>query len=98
MKTAVADTSIECYHDLRDDGTLTKRQAQVMAVIQHGRDYSLQELVMLTGLPINIVSGRVNELKSNELKRLEHGPKRKCMLTQRTIHPVRLPVKQEELF
>lgn len=90
MKTAVAETSLLAYDDLRKTGKLTERQAQVMAVIQPGRDYSLQEISLLCGLPINIVSGRVNELKNDPLNKLEHADKRKCSLTNHTCHPVRL--------
>jgi hypothetical protein len=90
MKTQVAETSIDAYHALQREGTLTKRQAQVMEQVQPGRDYSLQELVQLTGLPVNVISGRCNELRA--AKRLELGPERKCSLTGRTIHPVRLPL------
>jgi hypothetical protein len=42
MKASVAVTSIDAYHSLKRDGTLTKRQAQVMEQVQPGRDYSLQ--------------------------------------------------------
>jgi hypothetical protein len=94
---SVVETSIEAFHAIKSDGTLTNRQKQVMAVIRLGRDYSLQELVMLTGLPVNVISGRVNELKG-EVGLLEHGPTRKCTLTNRTIHPVRLRPAQGELF
>jgi len=86
---AVASTSIETYHDLKADGTLGKRQAQVMAAVQPGLDYSLQELCRLTGLPVNVISGRCNELR--ELGLLELGPTRPCRHTGRSIHPVRRP-------
>lgn len=89
MKTAVADTSIQAYHSMRGDGSLTRQQAAVMARIKFGSDYSLQELVKLTGLPINVISGRVNELKAEG--RLIHSETRKCAITGRTVHPVRLP-------
>lgn len=86
--TAVS-TSIETYHDIRDDGTLGKRQAEVLAAVQPGLDYSLQELCRLTGLPVNVVSGRCHELR--ELGRLEPADVRPCSLTQRSIRPVRRP-------
>jgi hypothetical protein len=95
--SAVAETSREAYHAIQRDGTLTRQQAQVMQQVQPGRDYSLQELVKLTGLPVNVISGRCNELRT--AKRLEHGPERKCSVTGRTIHPVRLPTQpQGQLF
>ena len=90
----VASTSLAAYDNLRETGKLSARQQQVMAVIKPGRDYSLQELVMLCGLPVNCVSGRVAELKKAPLSMLEHGPTRACSLTKSTIHPVRLPSKQ----
>lgn len=86
---AVADTSIETYHAIKGDGTLGKRQAEVMAAVQPGFEYSLQELVRLTGLPVNVVSARCNELR--ELGLLELGTTRPCSRTGRTIHPVRRP-------
>lgn len=89
MKTAVSDTSIATYHALRRDGTLSERKAQIMAVIAAGRDYTLQELVRLTGLPVNVISGRVNELKASGS--LVHGTTRACSVTGRTVHPVRRP-------
>jgi len=91
MKTAVAETSIDSYHALRREGGLTRQQHKVLAVIRPYRDYSLQELVIASGLPVNVISGRVNELKTE--KRLEHGPTRKCSITGRTVHPVRLPAE-----
>lgn len=94
----VASTSRAAYDELRSTGKLSHRQQQVMAVIQPDRDYSLQELVMLSGLPINCVSGRVKELKSAPLNALEHGEQRACTITGATIHPVRLPAKQGGLF
>lgn len=94
--TAVSDTSIKTYHAIKADGTLTLRQGQVMEVIYPGQDYSLQELVKLTGLPVNVISGRCNELRT--AGSLTFGLTRKCSVTQRTIHPVKLPAAQESLF
>lgn len=85
----VAATSTLAYREIKRTGTLTAQQAQVMRSIGHGVDYSLQEIVGLTGLPINVVSGRVNELKSSGY--LQHGPTRRCRITGRTIHPVKRP-------
>jgi len=97
MKTAVRATSVQAYHEALADGTLAERQRQILAVMVPGRDYSLQELVSLTGIPVNVISGRVNELK-NDLGRLEHGHTRRCTVTGRTIHPVKLVARQESLL
>jgi hypothetical protein len=95
VKTNVRSSSLAAYDRAGRDGTLSKQQALIMAHITPGRDYSLQELVRLTGLPVNVISGRCNELRTAKL--LEHGPDRKCSLTTRTIHPVRLPALQPSL-
>lgn len=84
----VAATSLEAFDHLRETGKLTTRQQQVLAVIAPGRDYSLQEISLLCGLPINCVSGRVKELR--EAGKLEFGPRRKCSLTQNNCNPVQL--------
>lgn len=96
MKTQVQDTSIDCYHDLQREGHLSHQQMLILDVIQEGRDYTLQELVRLTGLGINAVSGRCNELRKLEL--LSLADRRKCSISTRTVWPVRLPTKQKELF
>ncbi|QOR55261.1 MAG: hypothetical protein SHS37scaffold220_30 [Phage 67_12] len=87
--TAVTFTSIDAYRSLEGNGTLTRQQAVIVGAMAHGRDYSLQELVAATGLPVNVVSGRVNELKTSG--RLVLAEKRPCSRTGRLIAPVRLP-------
>lgn len=96
MKTNVTDTSIDCFNDLRATRKLSRMQSQIMAAINPGADYTLQELVRLTGLPVNTVSGRCNELRT--AKRLEHGKTRACSVTGRKVHPVKLPALQGGLF
>lgn len=86
----VSATSRLAYGEIRSTGTLNEQQRKIMAVIVRGRDYSLQELVILSGLPINVVSGRAAELKQRG--DLELGVTRKCSLTGRTIHPVQIPM------
>lgn len=89
MHTQIAETSLRTYRAMKKDGTLSQRQRQIMAVIgDYPRDYSLQELAKATGLPINVVSGRVNELRNNT-DELERGPARACKVTGNTIRPVR---------
>ena len=97
MKTAVASTSIECYHQLRDEGGLSEKRAIVMSVIRPGLDYTIQELVSLSGLPVNTVSGRRRELLDMGL--LEHSSNRKCTVStsKKTVQSVRLSAKQREL-
>lgn len=96
MRTAVASTSIATYRAIKIDGTVSARQAQIMAAVYPGLDYSLQELVGLTGLPVNVVSGRCNELRKAGL--LELAEKRPCTVTGRTVAPVKLPSAQGVLL
>jgi hypothetical protein len=87
--TAVTFTSINAYRSIERSGTLTRQQTTIVAMMARGRDYSLQELSAATGLPINVISGRVNELKA--LQHVQVAPQRHCSVTGRTINPVRLP-------
>jgi len=98
MHTAVAHTSIRTYRQMKKDGTLSKQQKEILAAMKpFPADYSLQELVKLTGLAVNTVSGRVNELRE-ELGEVERGPARACSVTGRTIRPVRRRHPQGSLF
>ncbi|MCY0854305.1 hypothetical protein [Cupriavidus sp. D39] len=98
MQTAVADTSIRAYHQAKKEGALSRQKQLIMAVIgPNPCDYSLQEIREKTGLPINVVSARVNELREDDCE-LERGPSRPCSITRKTIRPVRRPHPQKALF
>lgn len=86
MKTNVADTSIEAYDDIKTKGILSNQQLIILRSMDFVKDYSLQELVEITDLSINSVSGRVNELKFMGL--LKVNRKRHCHITHRTINAV----------
>lgn len=97
MHTAVAHTSIRNYDRMKKSGEIGRVQQEIMdAIGAYPRDYSLQELSQATGLAINTVSGRVNELRQKG--KLELGPSRACKVTGRTIRPVRRPHPQRDLF
>lgn len=85
----VAGTSIETYRAIKEDGTLGKRQAEVLAAVAPGLDFSLQEIVRQTGLGVNCVAGRAHELRSLGL--LELASVRPCQVTGRNVRPVRRP-------
>lgn len=89
MRTAVADTSLMAYHAMAPR-ELSASQSRVMDVVQAGKSYSRAEIAKATGMPLQSVCGRVNELIA--AKRLEHGPQRQCSVTNKTINPVRRPV------
>ena len=96
IKTSMQDTSLNAYDELKSSGKHNKQTEVILAHLSHGRDYSLQEIKQLTGYEINVVSGRVHDLKKMNL--LNECAKRKCTVTGKTIRPVRLPQKQEALF
>jgi hypothetical protein len=96
MRTHVAQTSIRTFHAITQDGTVSARQAQILAAMEHGQDYSLQELVALTGLPVNVISGRCFELR--QMTKLELADKRPCFFSGRTVAPVKLPAVQGVLL
>lgn len=85
----VAETSIRAYADLKDSGDLGNQQRAIMAAILPGTRYTRSELVDITGLPINIVTGRVNELV--KAGRLDDGSPRRCRITKYTVKTVGLP-------
>ena len=94
--SGVADTSIDAYraHTARD---LSEGQRRVMAAIRVtcGLDFTRAEISESTGMPLQSVCPRVNELIAAKV--LEHGPRRLCSITSNPANPVRLPVKQLEL-
>ena len=104
MRTAVAPTSLRAYREIEVEGKLGAQEAQILKALHGcwfpGRDFSLQEIVRLTGIPINAVSGRVNGLKIKEPRYLVETTKRVCSVTGRTVMPVtlRMPKSQGELF
>ncbi len=96
MRTQVASTSIATYHSIKRDGTVSVRQAQILAAVKPGRDYTLQELVKLTGLPVNVVSGRCNEMRKDGA--LAPSDKRNCSVTGNRVTTVKLPSAQGALL
>jgi len=96
MNTSTIATRNESFFKLRNSGKLGVQQQRIMRAIResnaaHGvHDHSLNEISKLTGLPINVVSGRVFELKDPEGKHrlLVEAPKRKCRVTNNSCTPV----------
>lgn len=93
---SVRQSSLAAYYDMRDTGRLGKQAQTILRAMKAGRDYSLQELSRLTGIAINAVSGRCNDMK--KVGALSESDARKCSITGRMVHPVRLPTSQGSLF
>ena len=88
---SVTTTSKLAYKQINDEGKSTLQQVIIFdAVERYGQlkdnGMSLREIEQITGIDINAVSGRVNDLKKGgHLKTIE---KRKCTVTNRLISPV----------
>ncbi len=99
MRTAVAPTSIDCYHDRRISGVTAAQRGRVLAFIQtHGGDWSIGELANALYLQKSTISARVHELLYATHELVEH-PKRKDKCSGILVRPVGLPVRgQGSLF
>jgi hypothetical protein len=84
----VADTSIEAYKEHKETGKLGRQAATLLEKMVYGKDYSRKELSRATGFELSAVCGRVNELLALGL--LEEIEPRKCTITGKRIHPIKL--------
>lgn len=62
MRTQVAETSLIAYQSLQAEKKLSAKQALIMGFLASGKAMTRQQIVEVTGEPINSVTGRVNEL------------------------------------
>lgn len=91
MRIAQRETAIEHYHDQVMHHLAKPQHERILCAMREDRDYSLSELVILTGIEKSTISARVNELRA--LNRLECAPRRPCSVTNVCIIPSRLPVR-----
>ena len=85
----VAQTSIEAYKHHVESGAVSKQASYILQSMLPDADYSRRELAKLTSLDLSSVCGRVNELIKIGL--LTEGETRLCKVTNKKIHPVKLP-------
>lgn len=87
---SVATTSIENYREHRSSGKLGAQAREILEFLaKHThRDWSRAELADDLDLRLSSVCGRVNELIHGGY--LDMAPTRKCQVTGKKIHPVRL--------
>ena len=85
-------TSRMAYKTINKDGTATSQRQIILDMINNISNvnksfgFSLKEISRQTGFEINAVSGRVNELKKDDL--VKECTKRRCRITGRLITPV----------
>ena len=81
-------TSIMAYDELKTSGKQPKQKDIILNVLKGcDKALSLQEICNKTGMAINAVSGRVNDLK--KANQVVEAAKRKCSVTCKTITPVK---------
>jgi predicted transcriptional regulator len=62
MKTRMRQTSLNTYKDITETGLTGDRQKQVYEIIQKEQPLTNLEVSNFLNLPINCITGRVNEL------------------------------------
>tara|TARA_Y100001973_G_scaffold95349_1_gene148604 strand:+ start:168 stop:440 length:273 start_codon:yes stop_codon:yes gene_type:complete len=83
------NTSRTSYVDLLKSGNDTTQVEQILAVLKSEpkiKDLTLKEISRMTGLEINAVSGRVNQMKKQGL--VKEQCKRPCRISGRTVTPI----------
>jgi len=90
---SVQTTSKITYKEISKDGTTSKQSKAILDAVSPTGS-SLKEISKKTGIEINAVSGRVNELKKSGV--LEVLEKRKCSITGRLISPVIITGKKKK--
>ena len=84
--SGVRDTSRDAYAKYGATGKLSRQQEIIVAVLRGSRrDYTRQELAKKTGLGINAVCGRVNELMQEPFCALVEHRRRKCDVTGENV-------------
>lgn len=102
----MADTSLKAYWEQENMGALDTRKKQILdSLAEHpDRDYTRSELSEITRIRLSSVCGRINELldplRAQGRVWIDELPARKCSITGRSAHPVRIhrPVGQLQLF
>ena len=84
----VSTTSIDAYREHKETGKLGNQASTILSVMSPDEDYSRKELARITGYELASVCGRVNELLAIGL--IDELPSRKCKITGKNIHPVKL--------
>ena len=85
-------TSRVAYKQINKDGTVKSQTKTILELVNDLSNVdksfglSLREIARYIGFEINAVSGRVNELKKDDL--VKECTKRRCRITGRLITPV----------
>ena len=92
MSESIRKTSKAAYEHNRESGITGSQKKALHSLVdkmtngRRGRGVTLKELSRESGLEINAVSGRINDLKKEGM--IAECNKRKCTITNRTVIPV----------
>lgn len=88
----VRDTSMAAHRALLASGRLAAQQRQVLEVFLRDqmRTWTRQELARETGLGINCVCGRINELLAEQLNALREVGRKTCAVTRNSVNALAL--------
>jgi len=84
----IRDASREAYDGMKKKGKLGKQEVVIREALIDQTPMTLQEIKLATGIDINAVSGRVNDLKKKNI--LVEVQKRVCKVTGRMVTPVKV--------
>jgi len=79
----VTQTSLLAFTEHLGSGGAGRQHRIILDALCWGDNYSNMEICSLTGLPINVVTARVFELRANDF--LVEAGKRRCSLTKREV-------------
>jgi predicted transcriptional regulator len=82
------NTSTQAYRKIKSNGTIGRQHMIILRAMRGRKNMSLQEISRASGVTINAVCGRVNELK--KLGAIVKSNKRKCRVTGSTIQSLAL--------
>lgn len=87
----VRDTSLEAYKELIETGAAEKQREKVFLAIYNSQvPLTRQELSFVTGKPVNVICGRVNELIKEGA--VIEGKKRACTRSGRKVYTLRTAI------
>lgn len=90
MKTAVAQSSVDRYHQLMAEGGVSRQKALILSMLEPGRAYTRNEIADMTKLKLHAVTGRINALVSEGRLDEDEYERRACSITGSSVKVVRL--------
>lgn len=96
-RAGVRDTSMKAYRALTWSGKMGEQQRTILDVFLRDptRTWTRQELAKETGLGINAVCGRVNELLDEPFNLLVERGRKTCAVTNNEVNAIALATNEE---